>query len=60
MTIGWFRGQVLTFVLCTSALCFSSCSKTEAVGEKSTAAADTVPIVPAIKVSRANLASDLA
>jgi RND family efflux transporter MFP subunit len=60
MTIRRFRSPVLTFVLCTSALCFSSCSKTESVAEKPATGSGTAAVVPAVKVGRADLVSDMA
>jgi RND family efflux transporter MFP subunit len=60
MTIRRFRSPVLTFVLCTSALCLSSCSKTESVGEKTATGSGTAAVVPAVKVGRADLVSDMA
>jgi RND family efflux transporter MFP subunit len=60
MTIRRFRSPVLTFVLCTSALCLSSCSKTESVAEKTATGSGTAAVVPAVKVGRADLVSDMA
>ncbi|HYL15781.1 MAG TPA: efflux RND transporter periplasmic adaptor subunit [Terriglobales bacterium] len=60
MTIRGFSWQVLTIFICAGASCLSSCSKTDAAAEKSTASADAVPVVPVAKVARADLKSDLA
>ncbi len=52
-------GLMLPVVICISAFCLSSCSKSDAAAEK-TAPADAPPIVPVAKTGRADLVSDLA
>lgn len=60
MTIGRCSWQMISVLACASAFCLSSCSKTNAAGDKVSASRDTVPIVPVVKVGRADLVSDLA
>jgi RND family efflux transporter MFP subunit len=58
MTVGWWTLHVITAG--TLAFCLSSCSKTGAAADKSSASAEVLPVVPVIKATRADLASDLA
>src|ERR1051326_6601454 len=58
MTIGW--SMVDVFTVGALAYCLCSCSKTEAAADRSGAPAGALPVVPAIKVGRADLVSDLA
>ena len=60
MTSKSFNWPVLTIFICAGASCLTSCSKTDAAAEKSSASADAVPVVPIAKVGRADLVSDLA
>ena len=60
MTIKQSGWKGLTFVICASALCLWSCSKSDAAAEKATAVAAAAPVVPVAKVGRADLVSELA
>ena len=60
MTIRRSVWQAVTILVCTSALCLSSCSKTDATAENTTTSVDAVPVVPVARVGRTDLVNDLA
>ena len=60
MTIGPSARPWLALLLCASAFCLSSCSKTDAAPGTVASAGDATPVVPVARVGRADLASDLA